>query len=63
MLTPIDTVNTPIPEQYQSLFNGLGTFTKSYEIKLKQDAQPLDLEVSHSLWEKSGRGASKDGIP
>ena len=38
LLTPIETVNTPIPEQYPSLFNGLGTFPECYEIKLKQDA-------------------------
>ena len=42
-------VNTPIPEQYLSLFNGLGTFPESYEIKLKQEAQPFALFTPRSV--------------
>ena len=39
-VTPVEVVNTPIPDQYPSLFKlRLGTFSESYEIKLKQDAQ------------------------
>ena len=49
LLTPIETVNTPIPEQYPSLFNGLGTFPECYEIKLKQDAQPFALFTPRSV--------------
>ena len=49
LLTPVDTVNTSIPEQYPSLFHGLGTFPESHEIKLKQDAQPFALFTPRSV--------------
>ena len=49
LLTPIEMVSTPIPEQYPSLFNGLGTFPESYEIRLKQDAQPFALFTPRSV--------------
>ena len=39
----------PIPDQYTSLFKGLGTFPESYEIKLKQDAQPFALFTPRSV--------------
>ena len=39
----------PIPDQYPSLFKGLGTFPESYEIKLKQDAQPFALFTPRSV--------------
>ncbi len=40
LLAPVDTVETDIPEQYPGLFTGLGTFPKSYKIKMKPDDQP-----------------------
>ena len=40
VLKQVESVNMPIPDQYPSLFKGLGTFP---EIKLKQDAQPFVL--------------------
>ena len=49
LLTPIEMVSTPIPEQYPSLFNGLGTFPESYEIRLKRDAQPFALFSPRSV--------------
>ena len=49
LLTPIEMVDAPIPEQYPSLFNGLGTFPESYEIRLKQDAKPFALFTPRSV--------------
>ena len=40
LLTQVSQVEPMVVEQYLSLFTGLGTFRCSYEIKLKQDAQP-----------------------
>ena len=42
-------MNTPISDQYPSLFKGLGTFPESYEIKLKQDAQLFALFTPRSV--------------
>ena len=60
LLTLIEMVNTPIPEQYPSLFNGLGTFPECYEIRLRQDVQPFSLFTPRSvplpLWKKSWEG-------
>ena len=49
LLNPVESVNTFIPEQYPSLFQGLGTFPESYEIKLKQDTQPFALITPRSV--------------
>ena len=49
LLTLIEMVNTPIPEQYPSLFNGLGTFPECYEIRLRQDTQPFSLFTPRSV--------------
>ena len=46
MLTPIEMVDAPIPEQYPSLFNGLGTFPES---RLKRDAKPFALFTPRSV--------------
>ena len=35
VLQHVDAVEKPIPEQYPELFNGLGTFSGEYTIKLK----------------------------
>ena len=44
VLAQVDGVNTPIPEQYPTLFKGLGAFKgRSYTIQLKPDAKPFAL--------------------
>ena len=43
LLTQVDAVQTPISDQYPTLFSGLGTFPDSYRIMLKPDAQPFAL--------------------
>jgi len=50
LLAPIDTVNTPILEQYPTLFKGLGTFPDTYEIKLRPDAQPFALFTPRNVF-------------
>jgi len=47
--TPVGTVNTPIPEQYPTLFKGLGTFPDTYEIKLRPDAKPFVLFIPRNI--------------
>jgi len=39
LLTPVETIQTSIPDQYPRLFTGLSTSSEIYEIKLKHDAQ------------------------
>ena len=44
VLAQVDGISTPIPEQYPTLFKGLGTFKgNSYTIQLKPDAKPFAL--------------------
>ena len=43
LLMQVETIQTPIPDQYPALFSGLGTFPDSYQIKLKPEAQPFAL--------------------
>ena len=44
VLAQVDAISTPIPEQYPTLFKGLGTFKgNSYTIQLKPDAKPFAL--------------------
>ncbi|XP_011410333.1 PREDICTED: uncharacterized protein K02A2.6-like [Amphimedon queenslandica] len=38
-----------VKEQYPSLFEGLGTFKREYEIKLKHDAQPHTLYTARTV--------------
>ena len=50
ILAQVQTVSTPIPEQYPALFTGLGTFKgSSYEIKLKPNAKPCALFIPRNV--------------
>ena len=39
----INSVSQSIPDQYPTLFKGLGAFAEAYDIKLKSDNQPFAL--------------------
>ena len=43
IITGINAVELNVPDQYPTLFNGLGTFKGEYTINLKSDAQPFSL--------------------
>ena len=43
LLMLLNSVSHSIPDQYPTLFKGLGTFPEAYDIKLKSDAQPFAL--------------------
>ena len=43
LLTQVEAIRQSVPDQYPSLFTGLGTFPGTYEIQLQPDAQPFAL--------------------
>ena len=43
IITGINAITQSIPEQYPTLFSGLGTFKREYTIKLRPDAKPFCL--------------------
>ena len=43
LLAQIDSIQKSIPDQYPSLFEGLGTFKEEYRIELKSGAKPFAL--------------------
>jgi len=43
IITGINAIEQSIPQQYPSLFSGLGTFKGEYTIKLKPVARPFSL--------------------
>ena len=50
LLTQADSVSTKsIPDQFPTLFQGLGTFQEEYEIKLKPDATPFALYTPRNV--------------
>lgn len=49
LLTQVDQIKSSVPERYPSLFKGLGTFNREYEIKIKQNAQPHALYTARTV--------------